>query len=410
MKKLISILLSIVMLISSMSIGITTYAQESLTITGNKISAKIGDTIEVPVAISEEKEFLGFGFEISYDSSILTPISVAPDSALSDGIFNDSIGTEAYSNPFRVAWAGSNSKALSGTLFTVSFSVIGADNTEISVSTLPYDTYDAEYNKIIIDKANIEVSVGHNHIYSVITVPATCLSTGVVTKTCDVCGEVQNEIIPALNHEFDVKTVSGTCISNGTISYTCKNCGYSYSEITGKIPHRYVLTTVSNSTCTENGYKLYTCSFCGATKKEIISATGHSVVNDPAVAATYEKAGKTAGSHCSKCGKVIVAQKTVAKLTVAKTTISSLTAKSKGFTVKWKKNSKATGYQIQYSVSSKFSKAKTVTVSKNSTLSKTFSKLTGKKKYYVRVRCYKTYNGKKYYSAWSASKSVTTKK
>lgn len=410
MKKLISILLSIIMLFSSMSIGVTTYAQESLTITSNRISAKIGDTIEVPIAISEEKEFLGFGFEISYDSSVLTPISVVPNSDLSDGMFNDSIGTEAYSNPFRIAWAGSNPKVLSGALFTVSFSVIGEYDTEISVSALPYDTYDAEYNKILIDKANIDISVSHNHIYSVKTIPATCLSTGVITKTCNVCGEVQNEIIPSLNHEFDVKTVSCTCISNGTISYTCKNCGYSYSEITEKSPHTYVLTAVSNSTCTENGYKLYTCSFCGETKKETIYSTGHLVVDDSAVAATYEKAGKTTGSHCSKCGEIIVAQKTVAKLTVAKTSINKMTAKSKGFTVKWKKNSKVTGYQIQYSTSSKFSKAKTVTVSKNSTLNKTISKLTGKKKYYVRVRCYKTYNGKKYYSAWSASKSVTTKK
>ncbi|MGN0521330.1 MAG: leucine-rich repeat domain-containing protein, partial [Eubacterium sp.] len=46
------------------------------------------------------------------------------------------------------------------------------------------------------------------------------------------------------------------------------------------------------------------------------------------------------------------------------TSISSVTAKSKGFTVKWKKqSSQTTGYEIQYSTSSKFTNAKTVTVS-----------------------------------------------
>ncbi|MGN0521982.1 MAG: fibronectin type III domain-containing protein [Eubacterium sp.] len=93
------------------------------------------------------------------------------------------------------------------------------------------------------------------------------------------------------------------------------------------------------------------------------------------------------------------------------TSISSISAKSKGFTVKWKKQaSQTTGYQIQYSTSSKFSSAKTVTISKNSTTSKTISKLKSKKKYYVRIRTYKTVNGKKIYSAWSAAKTVTTKK
>lgn len=97
------------------------------------------------------------------------------------------------------------------------------------------------------------------------------------------------------------------------------------------------------------------------------------------------------------------------------TSISKVTAGSKKFTVKWKKETnQTTGYQIDYSTSSKFSKAKTVTVGKNSTTSKTISKLTAKKKYYVRVRTYKTVkiNGKatNIYSSWSKSKRVTTKK
>ena len=75
---------------------------------------------------------------------------------------------------------------------------------------------------------------------------------------------------------------------------------------------------------------------------------------------------------------------------------------------------RTTGYQVQYSASSKFSKAKTVTVVKNTTVSKKISKLSGKKKYYVRVRTYKTVkiNGKsiRIYSGWSKAKTVTTKK
>jgi hypothetical protein len=57
--------------------------------------------------------------------------------------------------------------------------------------------------------------------------------------------------------------------------------------------------------------KTYSCA-CGETKTEVISATGHTVVIDPAVSATCTKAGKTEGSHCSVCGTILVAQATVA--------------------------------------------------------------------------------------------------
>jgi uncharacterized protein YkwD len=94
------------------------------------------------------------------------------------------------------------------------------------------------------------------------------------------------------------------------------------------------------------------------------------------------------------------------------TSLSSLKATKKGFTVKWKKQATQTnGYQIQYSTSSKFSSGnKTVTISKNSTVSRNITKLLAKKKYYVRIRTYKKVNGKTYYSSWSSAKSVTTKK
>ena len=93
------------------------------------------------------------------------------------------------------------------------------------------------------------------------------------------------------------------------------------------------------------------------------------------------------------------------------TKLKSLTALSKGFTVKWSAvTTQTTGYQLQYSTGSKFTNAKTVSVSSGKTTSKKVSKLSAKKKYYVRVRTYKTVSGTKYYSAWSAAKTVTTKK
>lgn len=93
------------------------------------------------------------------------------------------------------------------------------------------------------------------------------------------------------------------------------------------------------------------------------------------------------------------------------TSITSLSAKDNGFTVKWKKKTKITGYQIQYSTSSKFSmkNTKIVKIKKAKTASKKITDLKSSKKYYVRIRTYKIVKKKKSYSSWSKKKNVTTK-
>lgn len=89
------------------------------------------------------------------------------------------------------------------------------------------------------------------------------------------------------------------------------------------------------------------------------------------------------------------------------TTITSVKAQSKAFTVKWKKKSGITGYQIQYSTNSKFKKGnKSIKIKNAKTVSKKITKLKAAKKYYVRIR---TYKGKKY-SKWSKVKSIKTPK
>lgn len=84
-------------------------------------------------------------------------------------------------------------------------------------------------------------------------------------------------------------------------------------------------------------------------------------------------------------------------------------AKGRKAVVKWTRNTKASGYQIKYSTSSRFpsSSTKYITVKSGSSCWKAISKLTKGKTYYICVRDYKLKNGKyKYYSGWSATKSV----
>ena len=89
-------------------------------------------------------------------------------------------------------------------------------------------------------------------------------------------------------------------------------------------------------------------------------------------------------------------QTTVAK--PPKTAISKFVSRELGFSVSWKKQTKnTTGYQIQYATNNKFSGGKTKSV-KGAT-NTTVLNLAGGKRYYVRVRTFRTYSGKNYFSA-----------
>lgn len=115
---------------------------------------------------------------------------------------------------------------------------------------------------------------------------------------------------------------------------------------------------------------------------------------------------------CSKCGAEVLTSK-IAKLTSAvtlkKTKAKLSSVKKTSMKVSWKKVSKAGGYQIQYSTSSKFKNAKTIKVSAKKS-SATIKKLKKNKKYYVRVRSYNKSSGKTVYSSWSSKVSKKTKK
>ena len=89
------------------------------------------------------------------------------------------------------------------------------------------------------------------------------------------------------------------------------------------------------------------------------------------------------------------------------TGISKFTMGKTAFTAQWKQNNSATGYQLQYSTSSKFAKAKNVNIKSNKTLKTTVKNLKSKTTYYVRFRTYKTVGKTNYFSGWKVYKVKT---
>ena len=205
--------------------------------------------------------------------------------------------------------------------------------------------------------------------------------------------------------DYTVSYSNNTKVGTATVKITGKGNYTGSVSKTFKIKNNFKKATVSGiSTKAFTGKNItqsITVKYNGKTLKNGTDYTVSYSNNKNIGTATVKVAGK--GSYTGTITKTF-------KINPAKQEIQKLTAKSKAFFVDWAQKGSATGYEIQYATNSKFTSAKKVTITNNKTDKTTVSKLSGKKKYYVRVRSYTTVKGTKYYGAWSSTKTVTTKK
>lgn len=284
-------------------------------------------------------------------------------------------------------------------------------------------------------------------------VEPTCTKTGgyEVAYICELCGDaVMGEYIELnpTGHKYDAGKVTkaATCKAKGVKTYTCTLCGAKKTESISIIAHKYT-TVTTRATTSKDGKKVTKCSACGYVSKTVpiyqiktisLSPTsyyydgkvktptvtikdrkGNTLKKDRDYSLSYASGRKYAGRYAIKITFKGNFYGTVTKTFDIKpknSYITKLTATSKGFKVYWKKQSTQTsGFQIQYATDSKFTKnCKSAFSSGGSTTYKSIGKLYGKKRYYVRIRSYKTvkYGGKNIniYSGWSNYKYVTTKR
>ena len=110
---------------------------------------------------------------------------------------------------------------------------------------------------------------------------------------------------------------------------------------------------------------------------------------------------KKAGNH-SYVGQY----SNIKRVYAAKSGIISCKAKGRSIVLKSKKVAKTTGYDYVYSRSSKFVNAKHKVVKGASNTVCKIRNLKKNKTYYVKVRPYKTKEGKRFYGAYSATQKV----
>lgn len=164
-------------------------------------------------------------------------------------------------------------------------------------------------------------------------------------------------------------------------------------------------------------YKISNASYIydGKTKKPNVTvkdSNGKTLKEKTNYTVTYDTGRKNVGTYkviIKLKGKYKGTETLTFKINPVKTTVSKLTAGKKSIKVAIKKqSSQVTGYEVQYSTSKKFTNAKSKTIASYKTTTTTLTKLSAKKTYYVRVRTYKTVDGKKYYSDWSTYKYKKT--
>lgn len=191
--------------------------------------------------------------------------------------------------------------------------------------------------------------------------------------------------------------ISGTGMYKGMVSKTV-------SVYPAKASVKSVTNTKKGLTVTwkkvtgADKYILYRKAGSGAYKKyKTVSGAKTSYVDTGAKNGTtysYKVCAYTAGLQGKNAN-------TKAACRVTAVTAKAAKAGKGKLSVSWKKNSKASGYQIRYSLKSSFSGAKRVMVRSGKTTTKKLTGLKRGKRYYITVLAYKTVKGKKYYSSWS---------
>lgn len=237
-------------------------------------------------------------------------------------------------------------------------------------------------------------------------------------KTLTYNGELQTGVPEGEDYDITGNTATDVGEYTATLKLKDENAVWSdgtkeAKKITWKITAKKITPVV---TLSDSSY-----TYDGKVKKPTVTVKdGSTKLATSQYTVTYASGRKNVGKYNVKVtlkGNYSGSKTVSYKINPKGRSIKSLTPASKAITVNWVKQatkmstSYISGYQIYVATDSKFTKnVKKVYVEKYSTVSKKITGLKGGTKYYVKIRTYKTVNGIKYYSPFSAVKTVTTKK
>ncbi len=402
------------------------------------------ETVETAyVELTESVKSTNGVIAVEYDPEALTFVGAEPALGCTS-VYND----EEYGVVY-FAYANETAVKAESVLASLNFS-IPCEDTALAAYTLERN------NWLGITEKNDDFTFtgkGHNYVEEV--TPATMEESGLVVSRCTNCGEVEYEeeipqiasikLSPVTNMYSgkDIKPAVTVTDADGNV-IDASNYTVTYPEDTKNIGTHKATVEMKNY---YSGTKTLTYKIKGslgraATQVTVAKITDKTYTGSEIKPAVTVKAMGTAGKVVTlKAGtdytvtyasnmNVGIAKVTITgkgnyagtknltfKIVPKGTSLTGLTAESKGFTANWKKQSEkmsavyVTGYEIQYSTSSEFTTGSTssIKVVKYSNVSYKVASLKANTKYYVRIRTYKSTNGKLFYSTWSKTMTVTTK-
>lgn len=401
MKKVISLCLSLIMTLSIVSgINMTAYAAGgSFTTVGTAMNYTVGTSVSGALTENDKIDFIKFTLNesgrmyITAQGSNHYYIDLYSENQLNDSIdynsieYNSNLG-KSYDEYSYALVAGtyylkvncSTSKTIN---YTISTSFTSAnesfyENLTVNdniIGNANHIERDTTYNGMLakndeVDFYQFRATTGA-HTIKIKSDRNVCFSVYTMNGSeIDYWTAYTNDSTSYAQKSVDISLSAGTYCLKVYHSYGNNYPFYSFS-ISSPHKHNYTFSKRVKATATSKGYDLYKCK-CGASYKT--NVTGYKKLSAPSIKST---------KAISRGHKI---------------------------SVTWSKVSGAQGYQISWSKDSKGNKvAAKKSVSSGATTKCTGKNFTKGRTYYVRVRAYKTTNGKKTYGKWSSAKKIKAK-
>lgn len=373
------------------------------------------EVLSVPVKVKNNTGLMGFMIHVKYNADLFEPVAVDKGEAIPDGTtFDDNCGLAA-DGTFIILWAGIDEIKTNGCLFTLNFKVkekTGLNHSAIELSYKQADTFDGNYEDVVLDCRPVKISASEEPVDTdkpdETQRPNQTENPGTTDKPN------KTEEPEATEKPNQTENPGTTDKPNQTENpeetdkpNQTENPGETDKPSRTERPGKTDRPNQTENPGTTD--KPNQTEKPGETNKpsrtEEPGGNDLPNINQPPV--TQPPIPVQTPVIASPSGTTDASDADSSK--PAKVKISKVKYKSnKSIEVIWKKQKNIEGYQLQYSLSKKFkpTKMKILSASKVKVFLK---KLKSGKSYYIRIRSYRFYRGKKLYGGWSKVKRCKVK-
>ncbi|MGN0534032.1 MAG: cohesin domain-containing protein [Eubacterium sp.] len=189
-KKVILSLL-IIFTVTYVCLGnqLISFAADEYIVSSDNITAKQGETITVPVTLTNNNGIMGFRITVRYPSSQLELTNISSGSITKDGLFNTTVTDYAsVKGSFDVLWSSSSQVKGDGTLVMISFKIKNiASNGDysISFSYSQEDTFNESFKDVKLKCSPVTVTVNDGSVPIEITESQTAKDENNEPQTTD---------------------------------------------------------------------------------------------------------------------------------------------------------------------------------------------------------------------------------